>query len=287
VTHPSTSAAEVSLAAGVRRDVTVVRDAEVRGLTGHDEEWLLAGGAWLPGAQRTTALLSRTVLRLGGGTAPDVEEVRSLTVGDRETLLWGVRRATVGNRVDLVVTCQGCGEKLDALLDLEVSTAGDFDPGGAAGAERSERIVDGHRVLLRCPTGADQEAVAAAGGDLDQRATALLRRLVTRIDGEVPSDDLLTGLAPALSSALAEADPAAELMIDVTCPACDAVTRTLVDAGAVLVEEAVAGARWLLEEIHVLAWHYHWSEDAILSLPTARRRRYLELIDDATSGERS
>lgn len=253
-------------------------------MTGHDEDWLLAGGAWLPGAQRTTALLSRTVVRLGDGTDPDVEDVRALTVGDRETLLWGVRRATVGNRVDLVVTCEGCGEKLDAPLDISAAATGVVDPGGVAGAERTEQLVDGHTVLLRCPTGVDQEAIAATGGDLDQRANALLRRLVARIDGEVPSDGLLSELAPALSAALAEADPTAEMMLDVACPSCDAVTQTLVDAGAILVEEAVAGARWLMEEIHVLASTYHWSEDAILALPTARRRRYLDLIDETTTG---
>jgi hypothetical protein len=282
VTSSSTHTGAVPLPTGLRRDGAGVQDAEVRGLTGHDEEWLVTGGAWLPGAQRTTALLTRTVVRLAGVIDPDAEDIRALTVGDREALLWGVRRATAGDLVDLVVTCEGCAEKLDAQLDLEAWAAGVINPGGDGRAGRAAHMVDGHAVLLRSPTGADQEAVAAMAGDLDDRATALLRRLVARIDGEVPSDRLLAELAPALSAVLASADPAAETMIDVACPSCDVITRTLVDAGAVLVEEAVGGARWLVEEIHVLAWHYHWSEDAILALPTARRRRYLDLIDEAT-----
>ena len=33
-----------------------------------------------------------------------------------------------------------------------------------------------------------------------------------------------------------------------------------------------------MEEIHVLALHYHWSEAAILALPAPRRQRYLALL---------
>jgi hypothetical protein len=34
----------------------------------------------------------------------------------------------------------------------------------------------------------------------------------------------------------------------------------------------------LLEEVHVLALHYHWAERDILALTTARRGRYLQLL---------
>jgi hypothetical protein len=33
-----------------------------------------------------------------------------------------------------------------------------------------------------------------------------------------------------------------------------------------------------MEEVHVLALHYHWSEAAILDLPGPRRQRYLALL---------
>ena len=35
----------------------------------------------------------------------------------------------------------------------------------------------------------------------------------------------------------------------------------------------------LIEEIHVLALHYHWSESEILRLPRSKRRRYLALLE--------
>ena len=33
-----------------------------------------------------------------------------------------------------------------------------------------------------------------------------------------------------------------------------------------------------MEEVHVLALHYHWSEAAILALPSPKRQRYLGLL---------
>jgi hypothetical protein len=33
-----------------------------------------------------------------------------------------------------------------------------------------------------------------------------------------------------------------------------------------------------MEEIHLLALHYHWSEAAILALPASKRQRYLALL---------
>jgi hypothetical protein len=35
----------------------------------------------------------------------------------------------------------------------------------------------------------------------------------------------------------------------------------------------------LYEELHLIAIHYHWSERAILRLPTSKRRRYLRLLE--------
>ena len=33
-----------------------------------------------------------------------------------------------------------------------------------------------------------------------------------------------------------------------------------------------------MEDVHLLALHYHWSEAAILALPWPRRRRYLAML---------
>jgi hypothetical protein len=52
----------------------------------------------------------------------------------------------------------------------------------------------------------------------------------------------------------------------------------LFDTATFFLAEVAATADRLLDEVHAIAWHYHWSESEILDLPRARRRRYLDLI---------
>jgi hypothetical protein len=40
----------------------------------------------------------------------------------------------------------------------------------------------------------------------------------------------------------------------------------------------VTSSGGLYEEVHHLAFHYHWSEREILDMPRAKRRRYLALL---------
>ena len=40
----------------------------------------------------------------------------------------------------------------------------------------------------------------------------------------------------------------------------------------------MTSAGGLYEEVHDLAYHYHWREQDILELPRAKRRRYLALL---------
>ena len=42
----------------------------------------------------------------------------------------------------------------------------------------------------------------------------------------------------------------------------------------------------LFREVHLLAYHYHWSETDILELTGPRRRRYLALLAETLAAER-
>src|SRR6266536_3297301 len=214
---------------------------QLRPLTGFDESALAEAVQATP-AERTTALLSRCVLRLGGRDEVGPEDVRRLTVGDREALLLHVRGTTFGERLQCVVGCpaEGCGEALDLY----------------------ER--DGCRFPL--PTGADQEAAARLADALEAAVALLLERCV---EAGAPARDL--------SPVMAELDPQAELVLTLACPACGDEFEVPFDAGDFLARE-LAGVRDLERDVHRLALHYHWSEPEILALTVDRRRRYLELL---------
>src|SRR6185295_807330 len=116
------------------------RDAQIRALSVEDELLLLDAERSRPAAETATLLLSRCATPL------TTDEVRDLTVGDREALLLHVRRLTFGERMQCVIRCASaaCGEPMDLELlvrDLLTDAPCAEVPG------------------FRLPTGADQEAV--------------------------------------------------------------------------------------------------------------------------------
>ena len=97
-----------------------------------------------------------------------------------------------------------------------------------------------------------------------------------------PQDDSDRTLSPeiveALSRAMLEADPEAEIMFRLTCPACAHEWELLFDVAEFFWTEISAQAQRLLREIDALARAYGWTEREILNLPAQRRQTYLEML---------
>jgi len=257
------------------------RDAQVRALSGAEEEFLAGHGADLLPAERTTELLARCVERIGPMEAGP-ETVLDLTLGDREALLLQIRRLTFGDRLDAVVACPSaeCG----APMDLELSV-GDLlvAPYSNDGEWREASVEAGnaqHTVRYRVPTGADQVDAARMATDLPAAARLVLDRCVRAVSegGAEPLAELPDELAEVLAGVLAGGDPQAELILSLTCPECGTRFQVLFDAGDYLFRETAAQRNRLFEEVHELALHYHWSEAEIMAMPTGKRRHYLELL---------
>src|SRR5919202_720865 len=96
------SATTIRLPGGFWLEGTHHQEADLRSLNGEDEVFLLEMGESLLPAERTTALLTRCVIRLGPLSPATVETVAALTAGDREALLLHLRRLTLGERFQCV-----------------------------------------------------------------------------------------------------------------------------------------------------------------------------------------
>jgi hypothetical protein len=250
-------------------------------MTGHEEILLLDGLGVDPLPVLATRILSRAVTELGPAPVDD-EVIRALSVGDREALLWHLRRATLGEPLDATADCTACGEKLDLHLGVEDL----LQPGYQEWPERYSETIDGHDVTFRVPNGADQEHLASlVEGDTATATRALLERCVRSVDEAEPEASILLALEEALSQRMGELDPQAEALIATRCAACDAPLEASLDATGYVFEEIGSRSRHLFREVHVLAATYHWSEADILAMTTSRRRIYLDLIDEARSGE--
>jgi hypothetical protein len=79
---------------------------------------------------------------------------------------------------------------------------------------------------------------------------------------------------------MAELDPQAEITLHLTCPVCSAAFSAIFDTASYLMQELQAGMHHLYREVHLLAYHYHWSATEILGMSAEKRRRFLRLLDE-------
>lgn len=273
----------VTLPTGLWVDGVCHKTAEVRALTGSDEVFLLETGRSLLPAERSTALLARCLKELGSVSNDKTKAVRALTVGDRDALLLHVRLMTIGNRIQATVTCPNphCQERMD--LGLNVSDL--LLPPYANCREWYQETINAdenkYEVCFRLPTGGDQEAVAKAARTHPQAAAEALLRRCLKSEGngngsttkQMPPEVFAT-----LSARMAELDPQAELILQATCPACAHEFSTALDVSTFFFQELRGRIKHVYTEVHKLAFHYHWSENEIMTMTPTRRRVYLELL---------
>jgi hypothetical protein len=263
----------VSLPGGLIVDDGRFDRAEIRPLSGHEEEWL-ARHQGLPSALVVTGLLERCLV--GIGDAPVTGDVvRRLLIGDRDYLILALRRMTLGDRFQGVLPCPACEARMDVTFsaeDVPVETR----PQTAASYSLELRAGEGppRTIRFRLPTGGDQETVLGLGGGA--AVEALLRRCIV--------DDGGTALGVAEREAVVEAmdrlAPQVDLELDLTCPECSHAFLAPFDITTFFVHEMAVNAAQLLRETHVLALAYHWSEADILRLARDRRRAYLDLLHE-------
>jgi hypothetical protein len=152
---------------------------------------------------------------------------------------------------------------------------------GRVGSPRDLSLRRGEQeVHFRLPTLRDlRDAVALK--DAGQARRHLLQACVLKMtrDGlEVPVDLLPEEIAQEVERQQAQADPQADIRLDLSCPSCGHSWQESFDIAAFFWTEIDARAQRLLQEVHQLASAYGWSEAAILALSSARRQLYLEML---------
>ncbi|MCB1887877.1 MAG: hypothetical protein KDH20_09745 [Rhodocyclaceae bacterium] len=204
------------------------------------------------------------------GRAPERHRVDALCVADRQFLMRRLAALLGRHSGWYAATCVACKARFDFPLDpalLPFKPAGDGFP--------TARLTLGRRRLqLRVPTGADQ--IRVLGLPPEGRREALLRGLVEGDAGALPAE-----LAPRhidrCEAALEAVAPELACEVVADCPECGQRNQVEIDPYGALAHDPDL----TLQEVHRLAWHYHWSEAEILAMPRGRRARYLELIDAA------
>jgi hypothetical protein len=123
---------------------------------------------------------------------------------------------------------------------------------------------------------ADVEAAADATGTAEVRRVVLERCLV-RGDRRKVSELAAHRLAARFDAL----DPAANVVVKISCSGCGAPVSATVDVADFVARALDRVVEVLLREIDMIAAAYGWAEDRILALPEWRRRYYVELIRSA------
>ena len=215
---------------------------------------------WERGAQRHP--LDRALLLMGSARPGDtLHDLADVSVGQRDQTLIALRCTMFGRELSGYVDCPACKTRLEFVLDAE-----------SLRSDASDAVIDVDGLRIRCPTSRDLASVMSEPNP----EYRLAQRCCATTDGEPPL------LSPAqvlmIESALAEADAAADIVLDFSCEQCDIKWQTAFDIGDYLWREIEAQAARLLADIHTLARAYGWSEREVLALSDTRRAAYIDRV---------
>jgi hypothetical protein len=189
----------------------------------------------------------------------EVDELARLPLGRRDALI--LRLA--GRALEATATCPACGETAEFSVDTAALLARDASAALDVGVQWR-------------PVDSTDLAAASEAPDAAAAERVLLERCVT---SEVElSDDVRAELA----EAMAAADPLAEVLVDVVCPACETHFVADLDVSSFVWAEVHARAQRLLRDVDVLARAYGWTEAEVLALGDRRREAYLALAEGST-----
>ena len=232
---------------------------------------------------------------------PEVSPQRlaDLSIGQRDGQLLNLRSQTFGPQLQATARCPQCAETLEYSLsvqDIVVSSSElprlttDKQASGeeAAGEPTVYDWQEGDfAVRFRLPTSADIIAVSKAtrgvSGEQAEEAgtTALLERCLVSVceKGEAISlSSLPLEILNLLEEKIAQEDPQAEILLDLSCLACGRQWQVLFDIVDFFWREISVAAQRLLQEVHLLASTYGWREADILNLSARRRNAYINQI---------
>jgi len=185
-------------------------------------------------------------------------DVRAAPLGHWQAGLAAAWRRLAGGPLEAVVDCPGCAGELEVALPEEsLPVAGPPTPTTTvAWADREWEV--------RLPTAADVDAAAGSPDHLLASCTG------SAASGQLPID--------VVADAVRRADPAALLVLALSCPGCGRDVEEAVDLAAFVWAALEQRARGALRQVATLAAAYGWSEAEILALDPARRRAYEGLV---------
>lgn len=213
------------------------------------------------------ALISRLVRPVDGSAVQWSE----LTITDLEALLLLIRKVVVGDLIEADLACvqPECGARITVSFRISeyLSYHPSRSPKETTAAGEGWFGLRQQSVKFRLPAAADVlAAMETAKPDRE-----LMRRCIQPED--VPAklqrrvERAMEAMAPNLSGEMQG-----------ECPECHQHVTVYFDVQKYVLRELRDRASRIYEDVHLLAFHYRWSEESILLLPRNRRILYAEML---------
>jgi hypothetical protein len=249
----------------LRLPISGVR-TEWRASSGHDDIALADSGAGLAAA---LAFVHGRVVDADGSPV----DAGALPVGDLDLLVVARRRDLIGDSLVAEGSCARCEAAVDVRFGLGayVSHNRGRAPRNVTAAAEGWWELSRHAIRVRVPAVQDVLSAAAAS---DPRGELIARCL---------SGTLSPAAVRAGERAMESLGPTLRAEVAGTCPECGDTVVLDVDARELCLGELRFLASLVYDDVHAIATSYGWDQDAILDMPSARRRRYADLVRDSVS----
>ena len=227
-------------------------------------------GSSQSGSQRLLTLLATVHPELSG------EQLLKLSIGQRDGLVLRLREVLFGSQLTSLAVCPICTERLELALDVADIRVASNSPV----QEPLALKLDGFDLEFRLPDSQDLMLIEAVSS-VDEARQVLFERCLLSASHNGQScavDKLPEEILDKVEAAMSEADPQADVQLDLFCPACQHSWLATFDIASFLWSEINAWAQRVLNEVHLLAKAYSWREADILAMSPKRRRFYLERV---------
>lgn len=248
---------------------------------------LLDLSADIPIHSKAVMLLQRVTSFEGIAEADAGILLKKMSLGDRVSLLLNLRKLMKGDNISCTINCPKCGNAMSADISitklLETTSAkleNDY-------CELTDDHDGGLSFHVRPLTAEDQDLCLSKTLTTESLKQNLAKACIVQSESslQLPAS-LSETLIEDIGSRLAEIDPLSDISLNLSCPECDHSFQASFDAEEYIMNEIGPRNYKELEcDVHWLAFHYHWSEQEILSLSTTRRKRYIELVNTTLAGE--
>ncbi len=210
---------------------------------------------------------------------PSKDKIWELTVGQRIAHLLGFATEDGKQEIDVQLTCLNAN--CNKLLELTFTLAEFLEVHTKAEEQAQlELLLQNKKLLLRRPTGFDQQQWQQLF--FENQAVAANTFINTLL--VEPKEFNLDSLTPEefeyIDEAMQAFDPLVNFSFETSCPECNESFSYELDLQELALQRLRQIQNKFLENIHKLAFNYHWSESQILALPQWRFRKYLALLND-------